>query len=699
MAFLGSGISRADAPVAGTADSGDTIEEVTVTARKRLENLQNVPESVTAFGAQAIEDARIENIADAISFTPGVSIVQDQQPGTAIISVRGVSQNRDGEPPVAFVVDGVPLANAYEFTQSLFDIERIEILKGPQGSLYGRNSIGGAVNITTREPGNEFAGTLSLRAADGDEYRIGASVSGPIAPDRAYFRLSGIYRSTDGLIENVTLRQAIDGQDEKSVRGKLLLTPSQALRIDMSAFYSRLSGGAGYWAPLTYSPFGWNASEPLGVPQGDIGGHTDREHQSGSLKIDYDLGRVTLTSITGAVDLEESLYEDFDMIELSVLEGGIQERFESYTQEFRLTSDNQQALRWVIGAFYQDTKKDKQTDVFIDSNAPAPFGAGDGNPAHKNLVNIQSAASIRKYEAHALFGQADYDFTDAFTGTLGLRYDSERRVQEIPTGAPSLDFSSLQPKVSLAYKFSPQVLTYVTVARGYRPGGFNDTAMFTAEYVKESLWSYELGAKTTLFGGRMTLNAAIYHQDFEGQQFSIVDGGGLGSIINGGKTKIDGAELELHALPVPRLELTLGAGYNNTDIRSFPAFANAPFDTAAFKGNSVPQVPDYNLVSAIQYTQPISSDLHLQARFDYRRQGRSYPHADNVSSLEPYGVGNARLSLKHDRWQVSLFGENVFDADYSVSRFDLQWTGIISGIDIGWVSPPRTYGIEAHLEF
>ena len=682
-----------------SANAIGALEEVVVTARKREESVQDIPEAVTSFDAVAIEDARIENIVDAIALTPSVTIIKDQQPGSSTISIRGVSQNRTGEPPVAFVVDGVALANAYEFTQDLFDIERIEVLRGPQGSLYGRNAIGGAINITTKAPGEDFEGKASLRAARAKEIKAAAVLSGPILSEKAHFRVSTIVHDTDGLVDNVTLGREVDDFRDRSVRAKLLLTPSEALRIDLTGFYNRYRGGGGWWAPATRSPFGWNSTTPLDVPQGDVLGRAERDHKSAAAKIDYDFGAVTLTSITSGVELEESLYQDGDMTGFSVLEVGVEERFESMTQEFRLISAGDQRLRWVAGAFFQSTERERQTDVLINLNAPAPIMPGTGNPATKNLLQIAAIPSEREYKAYAVFGQADYALSDQLTATLGLRYDTEDREQTVPAGAPDVSFESLQPKLSLAYKVWPTVLTYVTVARGYRPGGFNDTTAFGTTYAEESLWSYEAGVKTTLFDDRLILNAAAYHERFEDQQFFIVDGSGQQTIINAEESEISGVELEFRALATQRLELSGGFGYNDTEIKDFGTFPGASFDTAAFAGNKIPLVPEYNLSLSAQYTHPLSGTLYWQARMDARREGRIYWHPDNVTSRGDYDLADARLSIGNHKWKISLFGENIFDERYINSRFDNAWSGIISGVDIAWVPPPRTYGIEASVSF
>jgi iron complex outermembrane receptor protein len=680
-----------------TRAADTAIEEVIVTSRKRQESLQGIPESVTAFNAQAVADARIETIADAIGMTPGVTLIRDEQPGSSTIAIRGVSQNRSGEPPIAFVIDGVPLGNPYEFMQDLFDIERIEVLKGPQGSLYGRNAIGGAINITTRAPGEEIEGRASVRVARGNELKVGGSLGGPLVRDRIYFRVAGTYHNTDGLIPNITVGRKVDDFHDRSARARLVLTPSESLRIDLTGFYNRYHGGGGWWAPGNLTPLGWNTVR--NDPQGDVLGRATKDQKSASAKIDYDFGALTLTSITGLGNFDQTLYQDFDMTPVSVLEGFVREEFETLTQEFRITSNGTGRLRWLAGAFFQDTTRERQTDVFLNLGAPPPISAGTGDPAAKTLAQIADIPSKREYEAYAAFGQADYLMTDRLTATLGLRYDTEKRSQVIPTGLPDVDFSSLQPKVSLAFQAKPGLLTYVTVAKGYRPGGFNDAAGFAATFDKESLWSYEVGVKSSMWNERATINAAVYYERFDNQQFFIVDGSGQQAIINGEKTGILGAEIEFHARPVSSFQVSGGLGYNDTEIKNFGEFPGAAFDTAAFSGNRIPQVPKYNMSVGLQHTYPIGKQLRLQSRLDVRREGRIYWHPDNVSSRGAFTLADLRVSLDRDDWRISLYGENIFDERYISSQFDNAWTGLLSGADIVWTPAPRSYGIEASINF
>jgi len=211
-----------------TAAHSGEVEQIVVTARKREERVQDVPDSISVFTAAALEATRIDNVKDVALRVPNLSIVEAQQPGVALLTIRGVGQARNGEPPIAVVVDGVQLSNAYQITQDLFDIERIEVLKGPQGAVYGRNAIGGAINITTKQPTNDFEGFIQGSYGTGQDWRLSAAISGPIVPDKLLFRLAGSLRDFDGDIESVNAPRSKEANwaQDKNIRGSLLFTPS-----------------------------------------------------------------------------------------------------------------------------------------------------------------------------------------------------------------------------------------------------------------------------------------------------------------------------------------------------------------------------------------------------------------------------------------------------------------------------------------
>ncbi len=676
-----------------------SIEEIVVTSRRREETVQSIPDSVTAFSAQAIESAGIERATDFIALTPNFEIRDDQQPGVFTMTVRGVSQVRNGEPPVAFVIDGVTLPSANAFMQDLFDVERIEVLKGPQGALYGRNSIGGAINIVTKDPTNELQGFVTGRAGKGNDFKITGGVSGAIVEDKVLARVSGYYHKSDGLLNNVYLNEDADWQEDWGLRAKVLFNLSDNLRLDLRASYSKLDAGSAYYVN-TESTFLGNA---VGVIQGDVPGVAKVETWDLTAKIDWESDYGTLTSITSYNDVYENNYQEIDWTPFSFLEGRLIDDVQGFTQEVRFTSPSDQRLRWFVGAFYQDINKYRLTHASINLNF---ILNGDPSPENKILGDAAVAPQEQDYKTYSLFGQINYDITDALELTLAVRWDKDDRKDFQPNSAPgglynSGSFDEIQPKISLAYKVTPDVLTYATFARGYRPGGFNPPNSYQDAYEAETLDSYEVGFKSSFADGRIRLNGAAFYIDYSNQQYFLLEvtpAGGLVQVLaNGESSETYGFELELAAQPVRGLDLAAAFGYTDGKIKEFGSLANFPGGTARFNGKMLPNTSAYTLNLSAQYRHPISATLDLVSRVDYRRQGKTYWTLDNDDSEPSYGVLNARIGLETDTWRVTAYADNLLNEKYYTQKFTKEYAGYVT--DTAWPSKPVSWGVEASYKF
>ena len=369
----GTAYAQADTAV----DNEDVI--IVTGARGRVENEVEVPIAVTVFTTEEIVDAKIERVDDFIGLTPGVTIANSQDSGTNFITIRGVSQTRNGEPPVAVVIDGVLQVNARSFDQPLFDVDQIEVLKGPQGALYGRNATQGAILINTRAPSQEFEGYVQATAATGNDYSIEGSVSGPITDDIQY-RLSAKYRDRDGQLDNLTLDEQVDYSEEIAVRGHLHWDVSETITADLRGSYVDTDGGS---LNFTYQP-AFPIAEGTGLPQNfdftrldaDIVdrdffannlGNDQREVGQISLRVKADLGFAEL-ALTSAYDTitQSSRGDQFPYTAASSINpappfpffDGTQTQFvdvETFSQEVRLTSTNDSDLRWMFGGYYLTT--------------------------------------------------------------------------------------------------------------------------------------------------------------------------------------------------------------------------------------------------------------------------------------------------------------------------------------------------------
>src|SRR5690349_8169553 len=277
------------------ADS-EKLEEVLITARRREERLLDVPDSVTALTATAIQSARITSVKDVALRVPNFSLVEGQQPGAELLNVRGVCQARNGDPPVAVVIDGVQISNALQISQALFDVERIEVLKGPQGAVYGRNAIGGAINVTTRAPTNDVQGDVRGGVGSDSDYMAGATLSGPLVDDKVLFRIAGDLRSFDGDVHSLNTpgRPEANALDDRNVRLRVLAKPSDTVSIDTRVSRLDTKGGASWYAPI---PPGQSPDEPRDY-RGDFPGFAHRTLTDASVKADVRFSHALLTSVS-----------------------------------------------------------------------------------------------------------------------------------------------------------------------------------------------------------------------------------------------------------------------------------------------------------------------------------------------------------------------------------------------------------------
>jgi len=664
--------------------SDAVIEEIIVTARYRAERLSEVPDSITAFTADDIERYRIERINRVAALTPNLRFSDDQEVGVSTLVVRGVRQNRGtGQPPVSFRIDGVSATNNLLTTQELFDIESINVLRGPQGALYGRNAIGGAVLISTRQPTPEAEYRLRLTAAEGQDYTLAGSASGPIRDEKSLYRLSFRLQDREGQLRNTYLdNQFVDYKESMAFRSRLLFHPSDKLTIDLRGQYLDQDGGSGYFMPASEGFLPLPPPNPpllFGNPTYEIQsnriGESFVKSWETSAKFDYDLGWGTLTSITSFTDVDSGNDQDLDQTLVEAIDIIVIDQSETIAQELRLVSRSNIALRWVAGVQYfsQDRFRSLAT-TFLGFPVP---------PAAQDL----------KLEDIAAFGNLSYDLTGELELTLAFRYDSE--TPEDTTQGRSETFSELQPKASLAYSFREGLLGYVTIGKGFRAGGFNNLAPgsnFLPGFDKESLVSYEAGLKTTAFAGRMRSALSLFYIDYSDQQFFLFDQTGTQANINVGKSEIMGGELEITAMPSETFLINFGLGFTDSEIKEYEDIPGVLVPASEILGREVPGAPVWSLNVDLQHTMPLSSTLDLVSRLDYEHRDKTYWTLDNLDTQSAYDLTNLSIALENERWRARLFVNNLFDEEYIEWFFAARFIGLPA--DIAWPSKPRQVGLE-----
>ncbi len=523
-ALAGSFVLAAPAFAQATAPNPDQIETVVVTARQRAEDIQKVPAQVTAFTADMIQAKGITNPADFLSAVPNVSFIPTQNAGVSFIVIRGIGQARNSEPSAAIVVDGVPMTQPAAFNQDLLDIQQIEVLKGPQGGLYGRNAIGGAILITTKQPTDEWEAQVTGGYNSGPGGNADGSVSGPIA-DGLKMRAAVSYYNTDGWLTNVdtkdqSARPNADPVSDLNGRLSFLYQPTQDftadLRLSTDILHTR---GLYYVIPPFGSPNFNNpnfTSQPINL---NNSGFDDRKLYDAALKLSYNMNGGTLSSITGYSTVWEILtgdgypFDPFGPFPINRLGFNFdQSQFltvKTFTQEVRYTSAADQRFRWIAGAEIFDTQRFISTGNLFDANdegvqpstaSACPIRSSASSRSDRNRRSATSPILSHQF-AWAGYLDMSYDITDALELSVNMRYDNDHRENTTETPQQFLDanpvtgrtaipattgerrshtWDAFQPQVILRYKAADNLNLYADYSRGFRSGGFNQTGVAQA---------------------------------------------------------------------------------------------------------------------------------------------------------------------------------------------------------------------------
>ncbi len=670
--------------------TSDTIETVTVTARVFSEQVQDVPASIAAFTPEAIEASHIQSIGDVVPQLPNVAVTAGFEPGLMFFNVRGIGQVLNGEPPMAVVVDGVQLYDIDQITQGLYDLKSIEVLQGPQGAIYGRDAIGGAINITTQAPTDELSGWASEEYGTGNDAHLQGSVSGALVPDELWFRASGSLRWFEGDIKDDYLDKELNGDISQSGRFSLLAQPTSELTLDFEVSATNAHSGAA-WYSFVPPGDGPNTILPIDL---DLPGRSERTLRTFSLKTDYTFSDLTLTSITAFTLTDTSILEDFDFLPQSWLSGYQVNRNKTTSQEFRLTSSPDSNLRWVVGATYYNISNYVKSTLYLLPGAGGvlvPFPIAAPTPA-----SVAGAGDTNN--AYAVFGQVQYNPIPDVALTAALRYDADSidNTDVVSGTRTHAGFSAAQPQFTASYKVTPDALVYVSAGEGFRSGGFNASTRITPIFKSETDWSYEVGAKTSWFSNHLTANVAAYWTEDENTQIYIFDQLTASETITNPVKRghIVGGQIDVTAVPVSGWQIQASGGYQRTRIDSYDTSVFARLPAAGnFTGNDLPQVPDYTYSLNTQYTLPVSDAFSVTARAEFNGSGGSYYwNVDNKLSRAALNMINLRLTADYENLSATVFVENATDKKNILEYEQQTFTGAPLG-DYNLQSPGRVIGI------
>ena len=706
---LTGGVAHAEDQASGAATGADANGDIIVTARRRGESAQSVPDTIQAFSAEAIAARGLTRIDTIAASTSNLFIVQDQDPGTNVITIRGITTNRNQPGSVAFVIDDVTVPDSDGFERELFDIERIEVLKGPQGALYGKGAIGGVVNIITRKPGNSLEGNATFTYGSGDLKTVRASLGGPLVADRLFFQLSGSYRDYDGQIRNTTLDREVDFLRNKDIRGRILWTPSADWSVDLRASHSKEKGGAAYFSSadlMNTAPGGRVGKSLLVNPRGDYLGYQTRSLSDLSLKVDHDTGLGRITSITAYSEIDKFFVGDLDNTQLPLIQPASQKLdVKAWSQEVRLVSPGDRKFSYILGAFYQHTERNygQAIDAFdlgyFGFIPDLPIGVPSGIFAAFPPVTTEGT-----FKQWALFGQWSLKLGAATELTAALRYDRETR-RQISGRTDKTAFDAFQPKFSLSHKFNDDLMAYATYSAGFKSGSFNPPPEafplreidFDLVVRPERTKNIEIGWKSTWLNKRIRFNAAAFFTRYDNLQIFQFDPFAQQVTINARRTRIRGFEAELFVRPVDGLTFDASYGYTHSRVRSFD-------DTNRYVGNTPPNTPAYtlNLGAELNRTVPLPGAPELRARIDWRRVGKFYWQLDNNLYTPAHDSTDLRVGLNWPNVEVAFWARNLFNQRWAVGGIERTLSPLILGTlnaDNFTVNKPRQLGVDLKFQF
>ncbi len=642
-----------------TAAKSVQLEGITVTATKEEEKVQDIPTSITAFSDAQVDDSRMNFVKDLGLRVPNLSFYSG---GTSVINfptMRGVrSDPHNNISGVSLYVDDVPVTSNLGFVSDLYDIERIEVLRGPQGTLYGRSSEGGVIKIVTRKPTNTPEGKATLEAGTSMMFHGKANLSGPVIQDRLFMDGAFNFYNRDGWVKNDYDDKWVDDKQNYSGRGKIRFTPSDDLEMTFIGSFIKFNEG-------TFSMYAYPGYDDRHVDT-NRPGYNRSWIDDESLHIKYTINdNWTITSISTRRMTDADYKIDYDFSTTSGYETWKYDKYLDLSQELRANYKDDNGASLVLGGYFDSYERKVQY-------------------SYTSLGMSSKAWDLTK--TYSAFGHFKYPLFGGLSLLGGVRLDAYNSDFENETYQDGKAWTSVSPKAGLEYAITKNNMVYATVSRGYRAGGFNSYTPSDGKYTfdEESLWAYEVGSKNTFFDNTLKANLALFLNDFQNaqvEQYLASSGTPMPYISNAGDTQALGAELELTWLPLDGLELFGSAGYIHMRYGDFTDYYGD------HKGNSLPYVPDFTGNVGAQYRHKSG----LFARAEVLGSSLVYLDSRNKYSIPAHATVNAKVGWEFNKFDVYLFGTNIFD-----TRYDAK--GAFGG---GYTvaSEPGTYGVSLTYHF
>lgn len=690
--------SYVNVALAADTEASATLEEIIVTAERREQNLQTMSVSIAALDGEALAAEGKNRLEDAVASVPGVRIQENALTGGSPF-IRGVGPALGTDPSAALSLDGVYQSEGLFGAQ--YDIARVEVLRGPQGTLYGRNATAGSVNVITNSPTNQFEGSGSIQLGNYSAMRAEGMLNVPVS-DNLAVRVAALYSKHDGYYST-------GGADEdiQSGRVRLKYTPTEALTLSFGADYTKL-GGQGQGS--TQAPISSHSSNPWATRQ--LPGKQKSHRKSAHGQLDWDLGIATLTYIPSWYEVQ--VYGDFNLLDSMGLIVSNQ-RNRQQTHELRLASNASEGVQWIAGAYYLDNKG------IPNPVAPQLASGVHGDPSTSGIAT--------RTESKAVFGQTTIPFYEQFRLITGARYTWDTKsaysifyAPQVPAppgppssypGAPIVGYSptldlktnKFTYKVGVEFDVAPDSMLYATYSTGFKAGGVNDPAAGTF-YEPEELNAIELGSKNRFLDNRLQLNASLFHYDYKNYQVftvALTSNPPQVSVLNAAAATLYGGELESSFQITPVDRLNVSVAYNNNKFDQFIYCSNAyPCPPGIDRsGSQLPQAPEWTEALGYDHDFVFGNGSTLTAGTEVRF------YSESETSIEPaldshqpaYEMVDANLSYKPSagNWSINAYVNNA--TNEVVRQFTREL--VIGPFDIHelTIGAPRTYGVGFSAKF
>ncbi|MCP4116932.1 MAG: TonB-dependent receptor [Desulfobacteraceae bacterium] len=669
------------------ADTGLRLESVIVTADKREQNIQEVPASISSFSEMDIDDADVKEVPRIIDRVPNLSLSSQNQ-GVTYVNSRGLSPSMlNRKNPFVLYMDGVPSSDITCFNADFNNVERVEVLRGPQGTLYGKNAMGGVLNVITKAPSNEVSGKIGMEIGENETYGIKGFINSPLKRDKLFLGLSGSHFQTRGFMKNDDPEEEYyDDRDIYKIRGKLRWLPSDRLEVVFSSGADVRKGGDGPMigtSELTYHALK-NPTDRVNTDAYDT-----------ALRMHCRLDAFDIYSISTLARTSEDYYVDYSYGSTRALHGIVDSDTTNFSQEFRIHSpDTREGLSWIGGIYYEYFKKD-DNELAMEYNTSPMLG-----------YNYKSNWPTRSdSNTVAVFGQTTFPLIGKLNLTFGLRYEKvfkemeyKRLTTRLDNGAPvppmpgvpsraaysiDSDWDALTPKVVLDYRFNSNLMTYASVAQGYLEGGFNNCIddPSKTKFDEQTSINYEVGVKSSWLDNRFICNAAVFYMDIDDMQVGEYPAMGVFVASNAGKAHSCGVEIETRFRPVKGFDLYGSFGLIRGEYDEYMGFGNTDY-----AGNKLKATPEYTINVGAQYRHRTG----VFARADVFGYGETWFNESNSdeSRQGSYGIVNAKVGYETEHWDCYLYGDNLFDKEY----FDSIFTSMIRNSYM--VGEPRKIGVN-----